>query len=278
MTISAKSADSKGKAKQPQSRHMDNKTLEEALREAGQDAGITDIRVDQQLRSIRRDWWGLDAESFINFGERIAREVGGTFKIRGNSAVMARRNSGQTAGGQALSSVTAMGGVNLIDWDISPKLGRNTYRETTARFYDRQAGRWRDVRVQVPTEGGQAQSTSRHTAASEDQARGQANNDSAKADRNKGGGSVTINGNVAAKPEGTCIVIGARPGIDGAYRIESVEHSVSASGGFTTKLELKQPQGGAGTDRRGSGGPGSSSGGSSSGLIGTAAAPGLAVQ
>lgn len=260
MTISAKSADSRGKAKQPQSRHMDDKTLEEALREAGRAAGITDIRVDPQLRSLRRAWWGMDAESFISFGERLAREVGGTFKVRGPQAVMGRRNSGQSASGQALSSVAAAAGDNLLDWDISPHLGRNSYREATTRYYDATAGRWRDVRVQVPTEGAQAQSTSRHSASDEAQARSQAGSDSAKADRSKGGGTVTITGNIAAKPEGNCLVIGARPGIDGSYRIDSVDHSIDASGGFTTKLSLKQPSGTAGSDsRRQSGGAAGSS-------------------
>lgn len=255
LTISAKGVDTKSKAKEPQTRHMDNKTLEDALKEAGQAAGVTDIRVDQQLRSIMRPYWSLDAESFIHFGERIAREVGGLFKVSGNRAVMARRNSGQSPSGQPLPTITAAWGDNLMDWDITPQVGRAQYRETRARWFNRQAARWEDVRVQVPTEGGQAQSTSRHTHANRDDAQRQANNDSATADRNKGGGSCTIVGNIAARPEGTCQVVGARPGIDGSYRIEGVEHSLSASSGFVTKLELKQPSGGAGKDsRRRSGG------------------------
>ena len=252
LSISAKGVDTNSKAKQPQTRSMDNKTVEEALRETGQAAGITDIRVDQQLRSIRRDFWGLDAESFIHFGERIAREIGGTFKISGNRAVLARRNSGQSPSGQPLPTVTAARGDNLIDWEISPKLGRARYRETMARWYDRDDAQWRDIRVQVPIEGAQASATRRHAAPNRDEAQRNAESDSADADKNKGGGRVTINGNVAAKPEGTCIVAGTRPGIDGSYRIEGVEHSFSRSGGFTTRLDLKQPSGAAGKDGRGS--------------------------
>jgi len=53
-----------------------------------------------------------------------------------------------------------------------------------------------------------------------------------------------------AQPEGTCIVAGVRPGIDGAYKIEGVDHTLSRSAGFETKLELKHPDGAAGSDSR----------------------------
>lgn len=57
----------------------------------------------------------------------------------------------------------------------------------------------------------------------------------------------TIEGDAAAIPDGLCIVEGARPGIDGPYRIESVTHSYSRGGGFVTELSLRQPgSGGAG--------------------------------
>ena len=38
-----------------------------------------------------------------------------------------------------------------------------------------------------------------------------------------------------------CIVIGARAGVDGPWRIETVTHSYSRSGGFVTSLDLKAP-------------------------------------
>ena len=58
---------------------------------------------------------------------------------------------------------------------------------------------------------------------------------------------VAIEGDTAAIPDGLCIVTGARPGVDGPWRIESVTHSYSRGGGFITQLSLKQPgSGGAG--------------------------------
>jgi phage protein D len=61
---------------------------------------------------------------------------------------------------------------------------------------------------------------------------------------------VTIIGNPSAQPEGSCTVVGARPGIDGSYKIESVTHKLDRSKGYETTLELKHPEGDVGSDSR----------------------------
>jgi hypothetical protein len=70
-----------------------------------------------------------------------------------------------------------------------------------------------------------------------------------KAQADKGGGTVLIDGNPAAQAESPCIVA-IRPGISGTYRIASVEHSFTRQAGFLTRLELKAPDGAAGQDDR----------------------------
>lgn len=257
LTISAKGLDTRGKGKQGQRRHFDDTTIGDALKQAGKAAGF-DVTVDSKIGAIMRPYIALDDESFVAFGERLAREVGGTFKIVGTEAVLARRNGGTSGSGQALATVSAVWGENLHFYDISPILGRPVEKETLSRWYDPAAAKWNEETAETGTEGGITIKPARYSEPDQDRAKEQAGSDASESDRNSGSGSVTIEGNIGAQPEGLCIISGCRPGVDGTYRIEGVNHQYSR-GGFTTSLELKQPKGAAGKDdRRG----GSSSGGS----------------
>jgi len=242
LTISAKGVDTEGTCKQPQQKHMDNKTVKEALEQAGRTAGINAIKVDPSFASQRRDWWGLNDESFLHFGERLARELGGIFKVRGTEAILAAKGAG-SATGLAMGSVTGRYGDNLMSWDISPTMGRPRHRRARARWYDQKAAKWQDVEVDIQDQGARATMGDRFSRADRTEAQGSANNGAKDSEREKGGGSATIDGNAAAKPGGVFMLSGTRPGIDGAYRIEGVEHSYSRAG-WTTKLDLKQPQAG----------------------------------
>jgi hypothetical protein len=118
LTISAKGLDTKSKAKEPQQKHMDDKKTEEALNEAGKLSGHT-VRVDPGL-NVKRAYWGMNDESFVHFGERVAG-AGGVFKIKGS------RPSSQTRRGQhlraAMAIVTAMWAATSSP-DMTPRMGR----------------------------------------------------------------------------------------------------------------------------------------------------------
>lgn len=247
LRISAKGLDTKGKAKEGQQLNVDDATVKDALTEAGKVAGIS-VKVDPELASIKREWWGLNDESFIHFGERVAREVGGIFKIQGKQAILAKKGGGSVSGG-AMGSVTAAYGDNLMSWDISPFMGRPRHKQVRARYYDRKKAKWESVVADVYDEGASAVKADRYSRADKDEADGSSNNGARSAEKEKGGGNVEIDGNAEARPGGTCVLVGARPGIDGPYRIEGVEHEYSRQG-WTTKLDVKQPQGSVGKDSR----------------------------
>lgn len=255
LRVSAKGLDTKGKAKEGQQLHIDNASAQDALNKAGKLAGIS-VQVDPSFASVKRDWWGLNDESFLHFGERVARELGGIFKIQGNRAILAKKGGGTISGG-AMSIVVGAWGDNLISWDISPFMGRPRHKQVRARFYDRLKAKWKESVVEVQDEGASATLADRYSRADEGEAKGSAGNGAAESEKQKGGGSAEIDGNAGAKPGGTFLLVGARPGVDGAYRIDGVEHSYSRSG-WTTKLDLKQPQGSAGKDGRASTGGGAS--------------------
>lgn len=249
LSISAKGMDTRGKAKQGQRQHFDDTTIGDAMAKAGKAADIT-VEVDEELGKIQRQYIALDDESFVAFGERIAREVGGTFKIVGDKAILAKRNGGKSVSGATLSTVTAAWGQNLHDYDITPVLGRPIEKETSTRWYDRKKAKWETEKAETGTEGGETVKPARFAEADKERAKEQAGSDAAESDRRSGEGSVTIEGNIDAQSEGTCVISGCRAGVDGSYRIEGVDHEYSR-GGFTTRLSLGQPKSGAGKDSRG---------------------------
>ncbi len=239
--IVAKGLDTSGKVKEPQQRHFDDMTVEEILKAAGKTAGITDIRVDPDLASIKRDYEHMDNESFVAFGERLAKEIGGTFKVRNDAAVMAKKNSGRTPAGEPLPPVLAVRGRNLHTWDIGAYIGRPRYKEIRVRYYDRKKARHEEVVVKTEIDGSEATAVGRFEAKDKKAAEEKANALKAESERGSGAGSVTIEGHAGAQPEAPCLVAGTRFGIDGNYVIDGVDHTYSRRSGFVTKLALAYP-------------------------------------
>lgn len=258
INVSAKGIDTKSPVKQPMQKHFDSKTVEEVLTEAGKLAGIGTVEIDPDLGKILRDYVEMRDESFIHLGERLAREIGGNFRIRGTTAIMSKKRGAYT------TAVIATWGVNLQSWEITPKMGRPQFKKSRVRWYDRKKAQWQEEDVEVEGSDAAAEYVSRYPEPNAGQSGNRADNDSATSERETASGSVTIEGDTSAIPDGLCMVSGTRQGIDGAYRIESVTHDYSRLG-FTTRLELKSPgTGGEGGAHENEGqGRGSASGGSS---------------
>jgi hypothetical protein len=243
LMIVAKGMDTTGPAKEGQQRHWDNQTIETILRDAARHAGIATVEVDPELRDLWRTYFEMRDESFIAMGERLAREVGGNFRIVGNTAILSKRN------GTYQAFVLARWGDNLQSWDIAPQLGRPQFSTVRARWYDMIAARW-ELAERATGLDVRALHAFRFAKPDTVETTQQTESDAATAARDAGEGTVTIEGDPAAIPDGLCIIAGTRPGVDGAYRIEAVTHTLTRAGGFVTTLELKQPQDGAGSDDR----------------------------
>lgn len=231
LSISAKGLDTTKKAKEPQQRHFDESSIEDILRKAGEAAGMIDFRIDPALAGIVREYVEMRDESFAHLGARLAREIGGNFTIRGTTVFLTRRDAPY----QPL--VRAVAGRNLHSWKMTPTMGRPAFSETGARFYDLAAAAWREITraTGLPVD---AAHWARFPRADEAEASDQATSDATTTERDRGGGSVTIEGDTGAVPDGLCLIAGARPGVDGVYRINSVTHKVDRGGGFTTALSV----------------------------------------
>ena len=242
LTICAKGFDAKGKAKEGKERHWDGKTVGEIITAAAKDAGVS-VDVDPALKIVTIPYIAQQAESLLHFGQRLAGMVGASFRVQGDKAVMAKR------AGDYSPAITAERGVNLHSWDITPLIGRNAHGTTEAQYFDRAKGKIEKVTASTGIEA-DACLCSRTIHPDKEAAQRQCDADAAKVKEKSGGGTVTIEGAPDAMPDGKCTLKGARPGIDGEYRIKSVSHNLTRSGGYTTTLELAHPQGDAGTDKR----------------------------
>jgi phage protein D len=239
LTVNAKGFDTRGKAKEGQSFHKDDSTLDDFLQESAKRAGFS-VSVDSSLASKQRSYWAADNESFLGVGEKLAREFNATFKIRGTQAVFVPRNSMLL--GPVIGRVGPGG--NVINWSISPYTGRGAYTKAKARWFDRKTAKFEEKEIEVGSSRPLPESTNvvRSLAADEAQATDMAEGRKSESERDGGQGSVELDLEPTAQAEGMFTLIGARAGVDGTYRIEGVKHKASRSGGATTGLDLKQPQ------------------------------------
>ncbi|WIJ24997.1 phage late control D family protein [Devosia sp. RR2S18] len=250
LSINAKGFDAKGKATEKQAFHLDDATLQQFMDKAASKAGISTVAIDPAFASIFRDYWSADHDSFLQLGEKLARELGATFKIRGDKAVLAKRGTGSAASGAAMPTVLGEVGRNVINWSIAPVISRQKAKATRARYFDRASASFKQVDVETSIEDSEVVDAVSKLAADEEQARAMAEGRKADDEREGGEGSVQIDLAPEAQAEGTFILRGARPGIDGSYRIVGVTHKADRGGGSVTNLDLKQPGSGAGKDQR----------------------------
>lgn len=253
LSITASSVNQEGKAKEPSLRHKDDASFSDVAKEFGQKAGIN-VEVIGDIAQIQRAYWIQQNESFVSWGNRLAREIGATFKVIGDRAFFATRNEGLSVSGQALTPIEATVGVNLISADLSPFVGRPRFKKVMVSYFDEAKGEKVEEEIDTGIGGVEAALRTVISAADKDQAKKKAESLGKESDREKGQGDVTIIGDARVEPEAICTVSGVMPGIDGSYRIDSVSHKVAKNGGFTTSMTLRQPQDGAGVDSRGGGG------------------------
>ncbi|NKX42556.1 hypothetical protein HGG71_13965 [Rhodobacteraceae bacterium R_SAG2] len=217
--------------------------VEANLRDAARHAGISQIEIDPALRNLTRGYFETRDESLVAMGERLAREIRGNFRVTGGRIVFSKRNADYA------TAIAATWGQNLQSWDIAPKLGRPQFGAVRGRWYDVAAGAWQVIEratgIDVPSIY-----ADRFARAGEVETTKQGESDASTTARDADEGTVVIEGNTAAVPDVLCTVSGTRPGVDGSYHIEAVTHTLTRTGGFVTRLELKQPQQGAGADER----------------------------
>lgn len=250
MAISARGVDVTSKVKNQVEKHSDKEQLKDAAQELAKDSDISEVRVAGSLQKIKRKWWALQNESFIHWGKRIAGEIGANFQVNGKTAAFTPLLGGTSASGRQLTPIRVRrgDGGNLHAWELSPILGRPRFKKTQARWFDFEAPEWKEKTSDTNMSAGgggdsETQFGARPSKFNEDEAQAQADGDSDDSERNSGEGHVEIEGEPMAQPGAQCMISGVRQGVDGSFLIDTVNHTVSRGGGFTTSLGLKHPQG-----------------------------------
>lgn len=249
ISITGSSVDNKSKVKAAGLRSEVDKSFEDVAKAWGEKAGLQ-ITVAGDLAGEFRSYWLMQHESFMGWGQRMARELGASFKIVGRRGFFAPLNEGISATGKTLTPIYGTWDVNLLDWDITPILGRPQYGKVIGRHYDVNAAKWREVEQLVKDADIDVDFRAILGSANEANAKQQSKSTGKDSEREKGDGSATILGDYAAEPEAQFILKGAREGADGTYTIDSLTHSLDKGSGFTTALTLKHPTAGAGRDSR----------------------------
>lgn len=214
-------------------------TLGQVLQDVAKKAGLT-ARISPSMAGITRDFWHMN-ESPMHMFQRLADEVGGRVAYDGDGNVEFT-GLNETTG----TTHDAEWGKNLIGWRIKPFVPRPQYSSSKTNFFNIPAGSWLDTMTSIggatPFGGATAQFGLPHAAPNK-QTGGQWNDGASGASSGRRGeGWVLINGEPAIRILDRVNIIGARPGVDGSWLVEEVEHQYSRRG-FTTRLDISNPEG-----------------------------------
>lgn len=254
--IDAQGADMRGKLKEPTQQSWgegqkenggegsgEGVSLKSVFSEAMQKAGLQ-AQVAPSMANKQKDFWHMQ-ESPMHFGQRIARDMGGLFKVSGNVATIVPKIGGQTASGGSVPTIDAEWGINLIAWRIKPFIARGQWSGAQSSFFKIAEGAWDSVKSSMS--GGQgASGVAGLPSPAPNKQSGEQSNEGMAGDAKfgRGTGWCIINGEPRVFAGCYLMIKGARPGVDGRYLVSEAEHIYSRRG-YTTRCNLSNPNIGA---------------------------------
>jgi uncharacterized protein len=210
----------------------------DALTKAAGNAGHS-FQIAPKFASLTRDYVSQNNESFYHFGNRIADEIGGFFRVVGGTRAMI--NAADEMADGAYPTVIAQWGYNLISWKVHPMMARPAWSGSNQQFFDHLKGQWNTIAGQVGMKSPWGAVTSLFALPQPAANASNADQDnSGQADgiaAGTGPGRIVINGEPRAKGGGYVQLSGARPGVDGLYHIDTAEHLYSREG-YVTWLDV----------------------------------------
>jgi phage protein D len=237
MMVKGKGANMRDALKQRRARHWDKKTVKDIVGQIASENGLSPV-IDNEVGAYTYEWFGQQDESDLHVVERLARRHGALFSIKDDKLIFARKGSGKSASGNALTPVMATP-ANIVERTGRVSFAhRNKFRKVKARIYDRDKAKQVEIEVDSDDEG-TADYTIPEPFGDEGEAKAAAKS---KADDLKSETvrtSVTVFGDPTIRAGAPLIYSGVRPEIDGVeFIIETATHRID-KGGYTTQIEAK---------------------------------------
>lgn len=212
--------------------------LSEPLNKAAKSAKAT-MKIHPAFANIMRDSFMQMNASFIQYGEQIANEHGGYFRVvDGNVGELTRK--GQRADGSNTPVIKAYWGDNLIGWRVHIYSGRTNWKGGKQAVYNVAKAAWTMLKKigNAPKPFGGASNFQMPGPAPNESVGNQHNDGSNEtAESAYGEGRIVINGEPRAEANCHVALRGARPGVDGYWTALTVEHIYSRQG-YVTWLDV----------------------------------------
>lgn len=237
LSVNGKGANMREKLKQHGAKHWDNKTVKDIVSDVAKDNGLT-AKVSGDVGDHKYEWFGQEDESGIHVVERLARRHNALFSIKNGNLVFAKKGSGQSSSGAALTPVMATPNNIVADTCTTTFAHRNSFSKVKAHAVNRKTATRDEVEEDSDSDG-EADFTLAEPFANKDEARKAAGSKAKDLKAETIRTSVTLFGDPSIRAGAPLIYAGVRPELDGIqFIIETATHTISKAG-YTTQVEAK---------------------------------------
>ena len=237
MSIKGRGANVRDQLKQSRTRHWDDKTVGDILRDIAADNGLTPV-IDENVSNHKYSWFGQQGESDLHVAERLARLHGALFSVKDGRLVFTKRGNGKSARGKDLTAIVVgpndiIAGTCRINYAYRKKV-----RKVKAKTRDRLTAETVEIEEDSDDEG-TADFTIKDNFASEEEAKRAAKSKAENLKSETVTTTVAVFGNPAVRAGAPFSYSGVRPEVDGVeFIIETAVHRISKSG-YVTEITAK---------------------------------------
>lgn len=191
--------------------------------------------VSKSLQAVTLPHMDQTDESDISFLLRVTKRYDAIVKPGGGKLLVAKRGESQSAGGEALPTVT-MTADQVTDWSYTDA-SREAAGGVIAYWQDIKGGK---AKKPVKVGEGDPETRLRHHYPTKEAAQAAAQAEYDKRKRGEETFSGTLPGDTNLMAEGRLVLSGFGEGPDGEWLLKKVEHDLG-DGGYTCRIEAEKP-------------------------------------